>query len=182
MGRAKATGIPTLAHRSNVPRQVKKPIGAVLPLSQYHELSSSQKAGLPDPYLICFQDCAHAAGLVADELYDPKETVQLVFARRPKGDDMVRRDFELCKQQLPTGDRLLSLEFDTPQNSLPLQAADLVAYELTQLGRDMLNPSTSPLEKMRWPMQQLVDKFFPEIEFYTTRRLLDRVPPGGNTL
>lgn len=161
-------------------RHVKKPIGAVLPLSQYDELTEEQKANLPDPYLICFQDCVHAAGLVADELYDPKETVQLVFAKRPKGDGMVRRDFQLCKQQLPKGDRLVSLEFDTPQNSLPLQAADLVAYELTQLGRDMLDPSSSPLETMRWPMQQLVDKFFPEIGFYTIQRLLDRVPPGGN--
>ena len=162
-------------------RHVKKPIGAVLPLSQYDELTPDQKANLPDPYLICFQDCAHAVGLVAKELFDPEETVQLVFAKRPKGDAMVRRDFELCKQQLPTGDRLISVEFDTPQNALPLQVADLVAYELTQLGRDMLDPSSSPLETMRWPMQQLVDKFFPEIEFYTTQRLIDRVPPDSRT-
>ncbi len=91
---------------------------------------------------------------------------------------MVRHDFDLCKLQLPTGDRLVSLEFDTPQNAFPLQAADLVAYELTQLGRDMLDPSSSPIEKMRWPMQQLVDKFFATIEFYTTQRLINRVPPS----
>ncbi|MGH7209413.1 MAG: hypothetical protein ACREIL_08525, partial [Nitrospiraceae bacterium] len=129
-------------------------------------------------YLMCFQDCAHAAGRVADELFDPKEMVRLVFAKRPQGDAMVQHDFELCKKQLPIGDRLISLEFDTPLHAVPLQAADLVAYELTQLGRDMLDPSLSPIDKMRWPMQQLVDKFFPEIEFYTTQRLINRVPPG----
>ncbi len=64
---------------------------------------------------------------MATELFDPRETVQIVVAKRPKWDDMVRRDFDLCKQQLLTGDRLVSLEFDTPHNSLPLQVADLVA-------------------------------------------------------
>lgn len=157
---------------------IRKPIGAVLPLSQYAELTPAQKEILPDPYVMCFQDCLSLAGMVADELYDRQAIVQLIFATRQKGDGAARQAYQLCKEKLPIGSRLASISFKTPFEVPPLQAADLVAYELTQLGRDMLDPKSSPLEEMRWPMQELVAKFFPEFQFYTLERLVERVSPN----
>jgi len=64
-------------------RHVTKYVGAVLPLSEYNDLTPEQKLVLPDPYFMCFQDSLHGAGLTAAHLYDPQEKVQVVFAERP---------------------------------------------------------------------------------------------------
>jgi len=157
-------------------RHITKCVGAVLPLSEYNNLTPEQKLVLPDPYFICFQDSLHGAGLTAAHLYEPQEKVQVVFAEHP---EFGARAYELwlaCKKELPVKDRLVSIAFASPNDVLPLQAADLVAYELNQLGHLMLDPKRVPVEELRWPMRQIHRKF-PEFEYYTAARLAKRVLP-----
>lgn len=152
-------------------RAVVQYVGAVVPLSEYEALTVSQKAQCPDPYYLCFQDAVHSAGIEAEE-YGPSELIETIFSenvemggiikpvdRSVKQDEgLAYRCYRACKRELPIRERLGPITFDSPRNLLPLQAADLVAYELLQVGRKMILPTKISLDKLRWPLQQIFRK------------------------
>lgn len=146
-------------------------LGAVMPLSQWKELSSSQKTQCPNPYFLCFQDVVHAAGIETME-YGPDEKVEVIFAenlevggRKRSSSEIVNdpneglayRCYKACKAELPVRERLRPIAFEHQKDVLPLQTADLVAFELLQIGRKMLGPKI-PYEKYRWPFKQILKK------------------------
>lgn len=154
-----------------IDRAVNQYLGAVLPIDQWKALSPSQKTQSPNPYFLCMQDVIHAAGLETIE-YGPDEMVEVFFAenlevggrtRNPSeivndpNEGRAYRCYKACKAELPIRDRLGSITFDQPKNLLPLQAADLVAFEILQIGRKMLGEKI-PYEKYRWPFQQILKK------------------------
>lgn len=161
-------------------------IGAVLPLDEYKALTDRQKQECPDPYYLCFQDCVHAAGIEAED-YGPAEKVEVVFAENVEmggktttakmGEDqdegLAYRCYRACKRDLPIRERLGPITFDNPRNLFPLQAADIVAYELLQVGRKMLLPTKIPLDRLRWPLQQIFKKC-PTFHYYMEGELAKR--------
>lgn len=133
-------------------------IGAVLPVSEWDALHESQKALLSnDPYFACFQDCLYWTLTRAKE-GGIDEKVELFFDRKPKGSGRAGAYYDACCEQWETEDRLKSITFANRKDVLPLQAADLVAYELQQLGKQMLNPKKIPLKEMHWILRELLKK------------------------
>jgi hypothetical protein len=102
-------------------------MGAVMALEPWRRLTAEQRARFIDPYFPCMQECVRQSAIHAD-VFD--EEVCLTFARvgefagrTPQLWDVLRRSASIegrCLSAMSTGD---------PQTCLPLQAADLVAYE-----------------------------------------------------
>lgn len=145
-------------------------VGAVLPISQFTELSDEQKTRLRDPYFICLQDCLHAAIQFMDSL-DGTELLEVVVAIHEEYAWDSYACVIGCAHQLPGGDRLESVKAAKPKKVLPLQAADLLAYELTKMGKLMMQPERKPL---RYPMERLKSKCS-HVEFYIDGPLSIRV-------
>jgi hypothetical protein len=76
-----------------------------------------------------------------------------------------------CAQQLKGGKKIESVTAARPQNVLPLQAADLLAYELCKMGKLMMRPERRPL---RYPIERLKPKCW-YIEFYWDNSLAKRI-------
>lgn len=139
-------------------KYVTEYIRAVLPVSEWHDLRQDQQAQLSnDPYFACFQACLYWTMTKAKEA-GVDEKVELFFDRKPKGSGMAGLFYDLCYEQWETEDRLKSITFANRKDVLPLQAADLVAYELQQLGKQMLNPKKIPFDEMHWILRKLLGK------------------------
>ena len=145
-------------------------VGALLPISQFTELSDEQKLRLRDPYFICLQDCLHAAIIFVDSNY-PRENLEVVVAMHEEYAWDSYGCVIGCAHQLPGGERIESVTAASPKKVRPLQAADLLAYELTKMGKLMMRPERKPL---RYPMEQLKNKCA-HVEFYLDKPLSQRV-------
>ncbi len=98
-------------------------------------------------YYNCVQVCVHGALREASYL-PPEEKVRLVFAHHPQISPVV---LEACNEALREGfSRLGSITQARVREVLPLQAADLVAYEL--------NKAVSDPSRKRFPYEQLQRK------------------------
>lgn len=145
-------------------------VGALLPISEFMGLSVEQKIRLRDPYFICLQDCLHAAIIHAESI-EAHESLEVVVSAHEEFAWDSYGWVVGCAQQLPGGARLESVTTERPKNVLPLQAADLLAYELTKMGKLIMRPERKPL---RYPMQRLKSKCA-HVEFYAERPLSRRV-------
>ena len=139
---------------------VMRYVGAVIPGSACSALSEEQQRKIQSPYLPCLQYCLHAAALEAMDL--PEEVkVDVVIAKRPGWKDRAEEIYRLAQKYLPLEARKrlsqtvairempkdlnnVCLGKDKPE--IPLQAADIVAYELGQYAQG----------KHRFPMTQLM--------------------------
>lgn len=153
-----------------------KPIWALLPLLQFKALSpEKQSAWQNDPYFVCLQDSIELATNYAAEMFDPPEVVKINYDDQQKFQAKAKQVYRACQTYLRYGDRLEGFEPDSSAICLPLQVADLVAYEALQLCRTR-DDGTFNIDKPRWPMMQLMDKKFCDFEFYTVQKLWKREP------
>lgn len=126
-------------------------IGAAVPMEHYRlSLSPEEQARRIDPYFGCLRECVkhavnHMHGLSAEE------KVELVVADHPEFRAPALELYGVLKDG-PWGPRLGSIAFASPSDVVPLQAADLVAYELFQELRSQID---EPERQVRWPMIQL---------------------------
>jgi hypothetical protein len=83
-----------------------------------------------DPYLWAFHDAVIETANQVDHI--PEETVAFVFDRQERLQSASDRIFDGLKAQesWPRRSRLGSLSFDESRSRPPLQAADLLAYEI----------------------------------------------------
>lgn len=139
---------------------VMRYVGAVIPGSAYSALNEEQQRKIQSPYLPCLQYCLHAAALEAMDL--PEEVkVDVVIAKRPGWKDRAEEIYRLAQKYLPFEARkrlsqtVAIREMPKDLNNvcpgkdkpeIPLQAADIVAYELGQYAQG----------KHRFPMTQLM--------------------------
>lgn len=139
---------------------VMRYVGAVIPGSAYRTLNEEQQRIIQSPYLPCLQYCLHAAALEAMDL--PEEVkVDVVIAERPGWKDRAKEIYKLAREYLPLEARkrlsqtvairkmpkgLNNIGPDEEKPEIPLEAADIVAYELGQYTQG----------KCRFPMTQLM--------------------------
>jgi hypothetical protein len=129
---------------------VKFYVGAALPVEDFRKLSEQQRKDLIDPYFACFQVSIHGVGLYVEKNF-PEEKVDIVFDRRAKSKGLGGSLFDLCVEKLEVGDHLGTLSFGSTLDYVPLQAADLVAYELNLYRR-----GSGIIAESRWPIKELV--------------------------
>ncbi|MGD9852381.1 MAG: DUF3800 domain-containing protein [Nitrospirales bacterium] len=154
---------------------VDKFIAAVVPMSDYNALDKGQKKLAGHPYLVAFKDCLLMAERTAQELFAPPEKIETIFSDHPKLNGAILKHYSACKKNSVIRDRLGPITFDSPDNILPLQTADLVAYELNKIGRQRLEGDFD-FDKIRWPFREIIMQKIPDFEFYSVYRLEDRFP------
>lgn len=126
-------------------------VGAAVLVSAFRDLTPEQQSQLVDPYFPCFQVCVYGATLqLIGEA--PEKKVNLVFAKIPKFVGLATNLYHVCSEAQDFGYRLSSLSFASPFETVQLQAADLVAYELRKCLHDRIY---QPDRKLRWPMRKL---------------------------
>ena len=155
-------------------RDVSAFVGCAVSNSAFAQLSAAHQRGLRHPYFLAFQVCMRDAAIQAGH---DQDEVELIFARQPGKTGLAGEMFDMVLEgiepqfaaRIQTG-----LTFGEPQKLPPLQAADLVAYELARYVTT-LGPGSAPPPK-RWAMRQILDHdptrtFF---HIYLTRESIER--------
>ncbi|MGC2742831.1 MAG: hypothetical protein WA672_06565 [Candidatus Angelobacter sp.] len=158
------------------------PIGAVISLSDYQTLTASQQAALREPFYVVFQFCTRIAAIEAT-IEPPEETVAMTYAYNSEyGVTFAGKAEQLwhkIKSKFQHGSRMRSYACGTPLELPQLQAADLLAYELT---RDFESIRKRPNLGMRWPLKQILRMCKipkPQIMFFDRKELF-RVIRGNS--
>jgi hypothetical protein len=110
------------------------------------------KSGLQDPYLCCFQETVRGAAI--NGVYEPEGLkVEMVFSTQDEHAGHAKLLHESLLKTSDVKERIGPLRFAPMTDELPLQAADLIAYELRHhyhLGAIETPPPT------RWPFKEIV--------------------------
>jgi Protein of unknown function (DUF3800) len=118
-----------------------------------HKLSPPPKN---DPYFNCLTTCIdHIASYVSDLPGDQR--IEVVFADNPEFGARVRRLYPKVRDASGMYGKLATDTYGFPRDILPLQAADIVAYETNKEWQRQANDCRRP---MRWPFTQLIEKPF----------------------
>src|SRR5260370_13743015 len=120
------------------------PVGTIVSVEDFRGLSERQQSSLKDPYYVAFQRCTRGAASEAYDL-DPPEQVAMVYsynqefgaikATGPYSVDeagLAEKLWRTMKKHTDFGQWMGSYASKTPSEVIPLQAADLFAYELAK--------------------------------------------------
>lgn len=150
------------------------PIGSAVLLRDFASLTPEQRSQFLDPYYICFQTCTRGAAIKAT-FEEQDESVSMVYAFQEEfganKDGRARQLWDTMKHSVSfanIGQRMESYASDNPADKLPLQAADLFAYELCH---EFENHVKRPNDKMRWGLRQILKMYRTPIPFI---RMFDR--------
>lgn len=127
-------------------------IGASENVAEYNLMKEPKD----DPYFNCLMVCLDSASSYVSRL-GVDEKVEMIFADHPQHSNRVRR---LYPQVRDVGGMYKKLAFDgygSPSEILPLQAADIVAFEVR---KECERKSRGYKRPQRWPLQQLIMKKF----------------------
>ena len=136
------------------------PVAAIVHLKSFNDLTESQRTTFKSAYTLSAQECIGLASIKATILAS-SERVSMVFARQetygalePRGPNNLDQAGDLenlfyaVKRLLPHGQAIGSYGASTPQRSIPLQAADMLAWELTKEFETILqDPPPRPMRK-----------------------------------
>jgi hypothetical protein len=132
--------------------------GSALVLADYDKLKDDDKRwmthGTGVPYFLCFQHCVVEAAHYADSL-PPEEKVAFVFDRQGEFSSEATRLYSSLKDcnDWPNRVRLAdAFAFASRLETVPLQAADIAAYESYKRVENLLY---NRQHSERWPMKQL---------------------------
>jgi len=128
-------------------------VGCVLFVDDFLGLESEARKRLQDPYFCCFQDVVRGAAL--NGLHEPPGLkVDMVFSLQDEHRGKACLLHEAMLESSDVKERIGALSFLPMEEHPPLQAADLLAYELRhhyQLGTHAPAPPT------RWAFRQIVE-------------------------
>ncbi len=122
-------------------------VGGLISVREYESLLPDwAKLEVRHPYYFCF---AVLMKTFRDYYHHiPPGTIDFVFDRRPESQHVVEEMFEHLKDRNPLhGQRLGKITFDSKERFLPLQAADLLVYEVRRYGSDRFYGSSRPTRK-----------------------------------
>jgi len=127
-------------------------IGAIVSRADFRTLKPDRQLKFLDPYYACFQTCAWGAARLAS-FGPPDEKVAMVFGDHSEFKGRAERLWRAMKRYLDLGAKMESYTFSDARRVVPLQAADIVAYELRQHFDNRLN---RPDLKPRWAFTQIL--------------------------
>lgn len=142
------------------------PVAAIVHLEAFNGLTEEQRSSFKSAYTLSAQECIGLASIKARILAND-EKVSMVFARQTtygaveaKGPDNpeqsgdIEKLFYAIKKLAEHGEWIGSYGSSCPKDSIPLQAADMLAWELTKEFETILqNP---PPRKMRQSLRELL--------------------------
>jgi hypothetical protein len=142
------------------------PFGSIIPMEIFRRFSKEQQSYFGDPYYFNFITCVVAAA----DLMSPmpaEEELDVVFSEQVEFRSIARKLYELAQEGHPFGRKLKQPGFADMREIVPLQGADIVAYEFyKECERRQYRPDSEP----RWGFKELVricrlsaEGFFPLI-------------------
>jgi hypothetical protein len=105
------------------------PVGAIVSLDDYRSFSEEDRALMGDPYHFCLMGCVYLPAW-RTERASREVRVAIVFSEQSEFKHMAGLLLEDFKQNNPGGERFDPPAFQDMKTVVPLQAADIVAYEL----------------------------------------------------
>lgn len=150
-------------------------LAATMSVWDFNNLKPEEREAIGgDPYYPCLMGCViHSAQTVHN--LAPEETIEVIFADNP-GFKTKAYEFwtRIKSENVPweIRDRLGPITLDAkPKDVLPLQAADLVVYEVNLHWRKIMNQGKWPEE--RWAYTRLKNRMF-FIEYFDKPTLAER--------
>jgi hypothetical protein len=136
------------------------PIGAVISVRDYRTLTAAQQEFLREPFYLVFQCCTRTAAIVATG-EPPEEAVSMFYAYNSEYGVTFGGKAEALwhkiKKEFQFGNRMKAYtSLPMEWQYAPLQAADILAYELA---RDFESIECRPNLPMRWPLKQILRMF-----------------------
>lgn len=104
------------------------PVGSILRLDEFRNLLKASREHLPDPYYICMVNCIGIISAVVAHTGADKPA--LVFSEQAEFKSNALRLFDQVMRNFQFARRVLPPAFSDMREVVPLQAADIVAYEM----------------------------------------------------
>lgn len=121
------------------------PFGSIVAMEDYRRLAPRVQTLFVDPYFLAFGDCVMLSTVLMEPM-PPEERIAMVFSEQVEFRNRALKMYEDAKQQLPQArERLKPPIFDDMRKLVPLQGADLVAYEIyKEYERQRYRPDAKP--------------------------------------
>jgi uncharacterized protein DUF3800 len=120
------------------------PTGSITSLEGFRRLSREDQLAWHDPYLRSLLDCTSAAGFLLDD-QPPQVKFAVVFSQQSEFRHRAEHVYQLIGEASPFGNRMLYPDFKDMRDLVPLQAADIIAYELhREFERRLHRPHARP--------------------------------------
>jgi hypothetical protein len=117
----------------------------------YAKLASDAfRARFPSAYHLCFEHCVQQA-FSWSERFASGAPVAFVFAEQSEYQGRAQQILNAYQASSQRGSKIASITFSSPRKLIPLQAADLMAYEMT---KSVMQPGVE--YKHRWAIERLM--------------------------
>lgn len=147
-------------------RHVLGIIGTTVPNEDFRRLTVAQQQSVHDPYFLCLQQTLLAAGVnafaefktVGKSLEIPSsnlpegEKIEVIFSKQEEFKSMTESFHSIMQERATIGPMLGSFTWASYKDVIPLQVADLVAYEMKHFASTLIDASR---KSIRAPMKRL---------------------------
>ena len=142
-------------------------IGTTVPNEDFRRLTSAQQQQMRNPFFMCFQQTILAAGVnafaefkrVGQSLEIPEsnlpegEKMEVVFSKQDEFRHISDAFHYAMQERMTIGPMLGSLSWASYKDVIPLQVADLVAYEVKRFAATLIDEKRNTI---RTPMKRLL--------------------------
>jgi hypothetical protein len=125
------------------------PLGSMVDMVTFRQLDERAQEAFKDPYYMALQACLDSALEYAQSRDDK---IKIVFDKAGELAGSAKTLVDLFIPGHSLGHRVEAVKFSNSKESLPLQAADFLSYEL---GRRLKERAASPLSIPRWELNEL---------------------------
>jgi hypothetical protein len=149
------------------------PFGAIVPMDIFRRFTKEQQSYFDDPYHLCFQSVIPACTVFIERMKNvaAEEKVALIFSNQVEFKHRALQIYEQVAETQYYMRRTTPPNFRAMRDFAPLQAADIIAYEMyKEFDRRLYRPTEKPrhgfdrieLMSKRWNLQSSMFRFFSE--------------------
>lgn len=122
------------------------PFGAIMPMEVYRRLTEEQQNFIIDPYFLCFQSVVAACTVFLERMnISVQEKVALIFSDQVEFRHRALQIYEQVEEAGLYTRRSTPPDFRDMRDFAPLQAADIITYEMyKEFERQLYRPLAAP--------------------------------------
>jgi hypothetical protein len=129
-----------------------RPIGSIVPMDIFRKLTKEQQGFFTDPYYLCFQGCITYLEEYL-KVVSREETIALIMSEQMEFKNFAQELFDFIRREFEFAQRIDSPVFRDMRRIVPLQAADIVAFELyMEYERRLYAPTKRPNPRYAYPI------------------------------